>query len=168
MFCPRCSQEQISEEIKYCSRCGFLLIDVAEALNNEGRVERNVIHSAKDLKRATLGGVGVMTFGVIFVLLTLYFWTNEPMDLIEFKLLVGLFLFIFGMLFIGYSFWIRPKLLERELKEESAKNLNSAKPNLLPEQDLTNMVDYASPQSNLITKDLVEVPSVTEDTTKFL
>ena len=25
MFCPRCSQEQISEETKFCSRCGLSL-----------------------------------------------------------------------------------------------------------------------------------------------
>jgi hypothetical protein len=31
MFCPHCGQEQISEEIRFCPRCGFLLADVAAA-----------------------------------------------------------------------------------------------------------------------------------------
>ncbi len=36
MFCPRCSQEQVSEETKFCSRCGFSLSLVAEVLTNGG------------------------------------------------------------------------------------------------------------------------------------
>jgi len=30
MYCPKCSQEQISDEMRFCSRCGFSLIAVME------------------------------------------------------------------------------------------------------------------------------------------
>lgn len=36
MHCPRCGQQQISEDIKFCSRCGFQLGLVAELLANGG------------------------------------------------------------------------------------------------------------------------------------
>lgn len=36
MFCPRCSQEQISEETRFCSRCGFPLGLVSEILSHGG------------------------------------------------------------------------------------------------------------------------------------
>ncbi len=36
MYCPNCSQQQISEETKFCSRCGLPLALVAEVLAHDG------------------------------------------------------------------------------------------------------------------------------------
>jgi hypothetical protein len=36
MHCPRCGQQQISAEIKFCSRCGFQLNLVSELLQHNG------------------------------------------------------------------------------------------------------------------------------------
>ena len=36
MYCPKCSQQQVSEEVRFCSRCGFLLTGVAELIKNDG------------------------------------------------------------------------------------------------------------------------------------
>lgn len=36
MYCPRCGQQQISGETKFCSRCGFQLAIVAELVANDG------------------------------------------------------------------------------------------------------------------------------------
>ncbi|MGI9055397.1 MAG: hypothetical protein ACR2F2_06290, partial [Pyrinomonadaceae bacterium] len=38
MFCPRCGQEQISDETRFCSRCGFLLTGVSEVIANDGLI----------------------------------------------------------------------------------------------------------------------------------
>ncbi len=35
MYCPNCSQQQISPETKFCSRCGFPLILVAEIVADD-------------------------------------------------------------------------------------------------------------------------------------
>lgn len=32
MFCPKCGQEQVSESVRFCSRCGFKLNTVEETL----------------------------------------------------------------------------------------------------------------------------------------
>src|SRR5688500_6819641 len=32
MFCPRCGQEQLSPEVRFCSRCGFSLQSVSRLL----------------------------------------------------------------------------------------------------------------------------------------
>ena len=175
MFCPRCSQEQISEEIKYCSRCGFLLADVAEALKNDGLVKRNVVQSAKDLRKATISGISMMALSAIFVLLTFIFWTPEPNFFVQFNLLIGMLVFIFGMVFIGYSFLIKPKGIEKEETKDSSfntskKSFDTAKPtnNLLNEPDLTNIANYSPPKTNLMTNELVGIPSVTDGTTKLL
>ena len=36
MHCPRCGQLQISDQTKFCSRCGFQLALVGELLENDG------------------------------------------------------------------------------------------------------------------------------------
>lgn len=36
MFCPRCGQEQINNETRFCSRCGFLMDGMLEVVINGG------------------------------------------------------------------------------------------------------------------------------------
>ena len=36
IHCPKCGQQQTSNEIRYCSRCGFLLTGVSEIVANDG------------------------------------------------------------------------------------------------------------------------------------
>lgn len=36
MHCPKCGQQQISGETRFCSRCGFLLTGVAQVVANDG------------------------------------------------------------------------------------------------------------------------------------
>jgi hypothetical protein len=34
MYCPKCSQQQVSDEVRFCSRCGFSLSAVRELINS--------------------------------------------------------------------------------------------------------------------------------------
>lgn len=36
MFCPKCSQQQVSDETRFCSRCGFPLSAVRELVASDG------------------------------------------------------------------------------------------------------------------------------------
>ena len=36
MYCPRCGQQQISDEMRFCSRCGLPITGLVEWLNQEG------------------------------------------------------------------------------------------------------------------------------------
>jgi hypothetical protein len=38
MHCPKCGQQQISEEVRFCSRCGFLLEGVAQVVAQGGTI----------------------------------------------------------------------------------------------------------------------------------
>lgn len=38
MFCPRCSQRQTSDGVRFCPGCGFQLNVVSELLSNNGAV----------------------------------------------------------------------------------------------------------------------------------
>ncbi len=47
MFCPRCGQQQVSEETRFCSRCGFLLSTVSHILANNGEVPFHLLTANK-------------------------------------------------------------------------------------------------------------------------
>ena len=36
MHCPKCGQQQASEELRFCSRCGLPLTDIAAVVSNGG------------------------------------------------------------------------------------------------------------------------------------
>ena len=46
MFCPRCSQEQASEEIRFCSRCGLPLGLVSEVVSRGGFLPPGLVAAA--------------------------------------------------------------------------------------------------------------------------
>jgi hypothetical protein len=175
MFCPRCSQEQISLEIKFCPRCGFLLTDVAEALGNNGLVERNVVQTAKDLKMAALKGIGIMFLSAVFIMLSFVFGTPEPSFFVQFNLLVGILLFAFGMGLIGYNFWLKPSALEKRFRPEyptpeepGSLGGADAPRRILDEGDPSQFAPYAPPQKGFTTSELSKAPTVTEETTRRL
>jgi hypothetical protein len=73
MFCPKCSQQQASDDIRYCSRCGFQLNVVKALLASEGtpaegsdqKVPRSF--SKRDM---SLGALLMFVFAMVVVALT--------------------------------------------------------------------------------------------------
>jgi hypothetical protein len=54
MHCPRCGQQQISEETRFCSRCGFPLSLVSEILAHGGFLPQLAeLHGGKNKKLLT-------------------------------------------------------------------------------------------------------------------
>ena len=74
MFCPKCSQAQPSEDLRFCPRCGFPLVAVKELLGREergddraGAGEESRLPAQKDLATGALlmfaGSVVAMLWG---------------------------------------------------------------------------------------------------------
>lgn len=59
MFCPKCSQEQSSADLRFCSRCGFRLEAVTELLARSGMPERGAL-ALLLLRRDTRFGVKML------------------------------------------------------------------------------------------------------------
>ena len=181
MFCPRCSQQQVSDEVRFCKGCGFALTDVAEALQNNGVVNRTVVPSTAQLKKDAAKGLAVMTLSGIFFLLSLIMGTPEPSYFVQFNMLVGVLCYVFGLVWIAYAFWRTSKetaLAEksRPLAEGQRESLDGARGDSalrLSEPDFSQAANATSFAANqLQTKELAEreprSPSVTERTTKLL
>lgn len=111
MYCPKCSQQQPSPEQRYCSRCGFLLVDVALLLENDGLMA-NVPHpveAAGRRGRAIKEGLLLTLASWLVALLatSMFDWGGAPEmvskvgALIFFLLgLVGLLRFVYAFLFV--------------------------------------------------------------------
>ncbi|HVF30459.1 MAG TPA: hypothetical protein VNA22_05785 [Pyrinomonadaceae bacterium] len=74
MHCPTCGQQQVSDETRFCSRCGFLLTGVAEVVANNGivRSPRSGITGKPDSlrRRGIKQGVFIFLLALLFVPLT--------------------------------------------------------------------------------------------------
>ena len=64
MYCPKCGQQQASEEVFFCSRCGFKL-DVVRALV-AGEHDGALMTTSRPTSRDVNSGVGLMLLGTLF------------------------------------------------------------------------------------------------------
>jgi hypothetical protein len=148
MFCPRCSREQASGEVRFCNGCGFPLADVAEALANDGRVERHAVEATREIKKGVAKALVVMALSAAFFLVSLILGTPEPSPFVQFNMLVGLLFYLFGFAIVAHTFWKRREVgrHERGRRHEEAVTQslegvgrNSARQ--LGEPDLSGLVD---------------------------
>lgn len=167
MFCPKCSQQQPSDEVRFCSRCGFQLEVVAELLQNGGTL-------ATDLdKTKQIGGVlkrkevrsGAKIIFLSFIItipcVMLSYFFDSPIPLI-----IGFLTFLIGLAQILYFFIFGESILPQEkqnqlVRKESVRQLNSAS----EEQPIPISVFDSKP---IITAELKPQLSVTEQTTNLL
>ncbi len=81
MFCPQCSQEQISEDTRFCSRCGFLMTGVSQLLANNGMLPQLLNSSNSGLetprKKGVRKGGKLMLLGLIIVPTDFVFFTGN-------------------------------------------------------------------------------------------
>src|ERR1044072_6323524 len=73
MFCPKCSQEQFSDETRFCSRCGFQL-NVVKALLTEESSSANdaVVKPDRSLRKRdmTIGAAIMFFFALVAAAIT--------------------------------------------------------------------------------------------------
>ncbi|MEK7724486.1 MAG: hypothetical protein AAB336_09080 [Acidobacteriota bacterium] len=173
MFCPTCGQQQISDDTRFCSRCGLLLSDVAEVIANKGispyKTPSRLSKKDSPRKRGIKQGGMIMLVGsllVVPIIAILYPFLQFPNVFIPIAAVIS---FMGGLLRIIYA-WMFESSDELVFEQERANsNLIGGKTtqNALPPQQSIPVTDYASPNWHT-TNELVQPPSVTEDTTKLL
>jgi hypothetical protein len=175
MHCPRCGQLQISEQTKFCSRCGFQLGLVAELLEHGG-----FLPQLADLAKGK-GSLFSRRNGIIFSILWFIFWVMMVpaffgiADVEEaagvsavFGLFTTMMLVIVSLAFLKRS----PKFHELAPHQTAPATLYGAQQmNALPPQQAQPANEYAAPSGGWRTPDTGEFArpgSVTESTTRLL
>lgn len=175
MHCPSCGQQQVSNETKFCSRCGLPLGLVAELLVHGGILPQLALLNQKKKVFTKKNGVVFGAFWFIFLTLfcTAFFGIlNAPEELVGIIAITGVFgsfmIILASLVFLPSSrtnFAMMPHL--QQPNAIPGVNLG-ANPALGPQQSLP--VDfYAAPRTGTWrdTGDL-EPGSVTESTTRLL
>ena len=171
MFCPKCSQEQISDETRFCSRCGFQL-NVVKALLSDNQAQSD--ETAKPGKGLRMRDV---TVGAFLMAVLAVLGTAITMDLPPPHT---------GRIFVILFFWMGLTLLlnikpiiqyflrgdsSAQTKDESSSpgmisKIISRKKKSLPEAQSIPAQDFVSRDAN--TAEIVQPPSVAERTTNLL
>ncbi len=178
MYCPQCGQEQINQETRFCSRCGFLMTAVAELIAKGGALPQYL--SSGETKPLTSRRKGLKTGGLIFLS---GFLIVPLLMIISMALQVGplpgtiaaILTFVAGFLRMIYAFIFESNnpseaTLEDNIYQTTQKLMNKKQQaKSLPPQSISTS-SYVPPVTGTWreTNDLDRVPSVTEHTTKHL
>lgn len=180
MHCPRCGQQQASDHVKFCSRCGFLLELVSDVLANNGTLPQlaELNKNKKWLTRKNGLKFGLLWLVVMWFVVTPF---GAIIDVEEIAALGG----ILGFAGILLSLLISFLFLDNKPDYNSAavssvgfrsdympQNLSGAQQqqNALPPQQSVPASSYIPPAPGRwqTTNDLTAPGSVTERTTKLL
>ncbi len=175
MYCPRCSQEQISGETKFCSRCGLPLDLVAEIVDCGGFLPQLAESGKKKKVFTRRNGLWLALFWFLLFafILAPIFGIAINVELIIVMAFLGtmgsLFFIVISFLFLKKE----PKAFDMPIQNTetatgNVKSFYQKNQTALPPQQSIPVSTYVPPaQANWRdTNDLV--PSVTEGTTKLL
>ena len=180
MHCPRCGQQQVSEDIKFCSRCGFPLGLVSEILAHGGFLPQlaDLHKKGKNWLTRNFGmKIAIVWFiAICFLLVPLAAITRAPGGIIPGLAIIGfcgaLLMTILSVLFLpkeDKNYYSQPSELPNDAAAQfmGGRQTQSA----LPPQTSQPVSDYAPPGAGSWkapdTGELVP-RSVTEGTTKLL
>jgi len=165
MYCPNCGQQQISDEMRFCSRCGMALSGLAEWLAGGLPAPRKteVQVSADSPRRKGIRRAAKLMFfsGVLFVIfLAISLAVDEPGPMI-----VPFLVFFVSLVMMLYA---------RLFSDKTAPVINhAAQTTTLGSASARNALPPATsiPINNrhqVRTNELAQPPSVTEHTTRLL
>jgi hypothetical protein len=147
MFCPKCGQEQVSESVRFCSRCGFKLNSVDESLGT--RLIRMIMFLF--LTACAVMGWASITAGPAYV---------------QLRLITTLIAVItFYLLFSRDLKHMFNRLFSQNIEQIKQINSFGGQPALPPAQSIPLSVQWPH-RGN--TAEMVQPPSVTEQTTTLL
>lgn len=180
MYCPQCSKEQISDEVRFCPRCGFLLdalkMLLAENQNglamSESEREAQLVSTRK--KDVLLGATAMLVAAVSIVFLTISDVAGTPWQAVVIPLLLVWTAIVSVILLSGHAAREVTNLFSKDepaSPPQAASRLNTqlnpaAHHPTLPPAQSTPVSGFGSWRVN--SAELAQPPSITERTTNSL
>ena len=176
MHCPRCGQQQISDQTKFCSRCGFQLGLVSELLQNGGFLPQLAeLYKGKSTIFTRKNGLifTVLWFIFFVMMMPAFFGLADVPEAAGVSAVFGIFSSIMFLIISLALLKRAPRAYELAANQMPGPSLygNPAMA-ALPPQQAQPVSTYVPPEGAWRapdTGDLVRRPgSVTEGTTKLL
>ncbi|HVF27536.1 MAG TPA: zinc ribbon domain-containing protein [Pyrinomonadaceae bacterium] len=177
MFCPQCGQQQVSGEIRFCSRCGLPLNVVAEVLAAGGALPSSALamlsgdRLSPRQRGVRRGAMWMLSTMLLVPLIAIITGGEEAIVAI-----VALSCFVGGLLRIIYALMFEEKFLPAVpaaappyVPPGMPAQMNAAPPQnaALPPRQSTPAPSFM-PLRRGNTAELVHPPSVTDHTTRLL
>jgi len=174
MYCPQCGQLQVSENVRFCSRCGFLLEGVTAVVASGGVVPRYVPTVNRGLSARSKGvrqGALLMLSTLLVVPILAIITTNFNFNPELFVPLAAIGCFIGGLLRILYAL-----MMEDSNPPIESAQMGGYAPGMNPQIDTVARQSlpsaFASPAGSWRprpnTAEIYQPPSITENTTRLL
>jgi len=170
MYCPRCGQQQVSDEMKFCSRCGLPFSGLAEWVaaggvpSTDAAVQKVASRSPRR-KGVRLGAKVMFLGGVLFpIVLAISLAVDEAGPMV-----LPVLIFFVGLAIMLYSRFFGEEIPSHQSELAQTSRLATAsKASALPPASNIPISpgDFARPRVK--TNELAQPPSVTEHTTKLL
>ena len=168
MYCPNCGQQQISEEMRLCSRCGLALSGLVEWLAT-GRLPLKRDEEARPAglspRRKGIRRAGKLMFfsGVLFPIFLFFSIAIEEPGPMFFPFTV----FFISLVMMLYARLFSDKNAPMSIPSASQpSSLDSNAPRYLPPANTVAMPPIGRHQVR--TNELAQPPSVTDHTTRLL
>jgi hypothetical protein len=168
MYCPQCSQEQIAEEMRFCSRCGFPLAIVSQLVRNGGALAGFDPEAKGQLSPRQKGvrwGAILMILSVLLVPLAAVL---TAMDEGFFVLFIPLVLvFFFGLARLLHAYLLAQNTPKEKARPAAAQTTSvpGTDKTALPAGQTIPVTNWRQPVN---TSEMAQPLSVTENTTRLL
>ncbi len=175
MYCPKCGQEIVSDDLRFCSRCGFATNAVSELIKTDGVLTDGTAAMLRGERtprqKGARQGMMLIFVGVVIVFMLAMLQNIIGLPETYGEAAAGIFLFA-GVMRLIYAFGfeegatskadVRPPMPQIHTPEQLRSNANDRA--LPPEQSV--------PTSEFVqqrdTAEMAKSSSVTESTTRLL
>jgi hypothetical protein len=167
MYCPNCGQQQISDEMRFCSRCGLALSGLADWLAGGGLpAQRNVevpqVSSDSPRRKGIRRAAKLMFFSgvlfVIFLAISLAIDEGAPMIFPVLVFFVSLVMMLYARLFSD-----KTAPVYNHTAQTTVLSSASTRSSLPPATSIP-----INSRQQVRTNELAQPSSVTENTTRLL
>lgn len=175
MFCPKCGQSQVSEAVRFCSRCGFALGGTASLLANDGTLPAQLIaplgtsDSISARRKGARQGGALLLVGVFLV--PMIALMHVIIGLHTQYILLGVLVALSGLLRLLYALIFEsssPRAQDFATQAYApAMQFNAtAQRGALPPGEFRPPAPFFAPRAD--TSEIAPPPSVTDHTTRLL
>ena len=175
MYCPQCGQQQVSDSLRFCSRCGFPLEGVLQLLGSGGALPFYQQSGPQEMSARRKGvrqGAALVLAGAVLVpvLGVINGFTHGP-NLLDILVPLAAIIFFVGglmrMLFAGIFEEGAPRhrIVTTSYAPPSLSQVNAYTPAVLPPAQNNPATGWRSRPN---TSEIRQPSSVTENTTRLL
>ena len=168
MYCPKCGQQQVSEEMRFCSRCGLALSGLAEWLGGSQlpvqRADEMPVLGLSPRRKHIRRAAKLMFFSAVlfpvFLVFSLAVDEGGPMVIPFMVFFVSLVWMLYARLFLDKTLSV--------INQPAQTSTLYTPPLRTPLPPVTTLPVPDTGRRQVRTNELAQPPSVTENTTRLL